>query len=132
MAEENKKVILVVEDEISLSQILSSRLKRAGFDVIQAYNGEEALKILRQKKPGLILLDLILPGKFDGFEVLETMQSDPTLQSSPVVIVSNLGQESDIQRGEQLGVVGYFVKAKTSIDDLVAKIKSILDARQGV
>ncbi len=126
MAEENKKKVLVAEDDPSLSQILTSRLTRAGVEVVKAKDGEEALKVIREVKPDLILLDLILPGKYDGFEVLQKIQEDPALEGCSVVIISNLGQESDIQRGKKLGAVEYFVKAKTSIDDLIKKIEGIL------
>lgn len=126
MAEGIKKKVLVAEDDPSLSQILSSRLTRAGMEVVKAKDGEETLKVIRETKPDLILLDLILPGKYDGFEVLQKIQEDPTLDNRPIVIISNLGQESDIQKVKQLGVVEYFVKAKTSIDDLINKIGGIL------
>ena len=131
MAEENKKKVLVAEDDPSLSQILSSRLTKAGMEVVKAKSGEEALKVIQETKPDLILLDLILPGKYDGFEVLQKMKEDPSLDNRSVVIISNLGQESDIERVKQLGAVEYFVKAKTSIDDLVSKIKGLLGYTQG-
>ena len=131
MAEENKKKVLVAEDDPSLSQILSSRLTKAGMEVVKAKSGEEALKVIQETKPDLILLDLILPGRYDGFEVLQKMKEDPSLDNRSVVIISNLGQESDIERVKQLGAVEYFVKAKTSIDDLVSKIKGLLGYTQG-
>ena len=121
----SKKRVLVAEDDPSLSQILSSRLTRAGVEVVKAKDGEEALRVIRETKPDLVLLDLILPGKYDGFEVLQKMREDPTLDSRSVVIISNLGQESDMERVKQLGAVEYFVKAKTSIDDLVNRIKAL-------
>ena len=127
MTEVSKKKVLVAEDDPSLSQILSSRLTRAGIEVVKAKDGEEALRVIRETKPDLILLDLILPGKYDGFEVLQKMREDPTLDSRSVVIISNLGQESDMERVKQLGAVEYFVKAKTSIDDLVNRIKTLLN-----
>ena len=70
----------------------------------------------------VILLDLILPKK-NGFEVLETIRQDPTLEKLPVIIISNLGQPSDIDRGKSLGVIDYFVKAKLSVDELVNKVR---------
>jgi len=73
-------------------------------------------------KPDLVLLDLILPKK-NGFEVLETIRQEPTLEKLPVIIISNLGQPSDIERGKSLGVIDYFVKARLSIDELVNKVK---------
>ena len=125
MIEIQSKKILLVEDEPRLSNLLRQRLEKEGFQVALAYDGSEAIKFLKQEKPDLILLDIILP-KLSGFEVMETMKSDPTLQSAPVVVVSNLGQAEDVERGQNLGAVGYFVKAQLSIEDLVSKIKEFL------
>ena len=118
--------ILLVEDDQFLSVLLKTRLEKEKFEVTLAGDGDIALSALKNfaGNPDIILLDIILPGK-SGFEVLEEMRSDPQLQdkkSVPVIIISNLGQESDIERGKQLGVVDYIVKARISIDELVKKI----------
>lgn len=123
---ENKKTVLLAEDDIFLTQLLTTRLQRAGINVIKAVDGEDILNILKTTAPDLILLDIILPKK-SGFEVMEEMRANPLLKSGPIIIISNLGQESDIARGKQLGAVEYFIKAQTSIDDLVVKIKEFLD-----
>jgi len=120
-----QKNILLVEDELLLSNILKSRLEKEGFKVFQARDGEMALKFLRETKPDIILLDIILP-KISGFEILEELQKNPELQSAPVAIISNLGQESDIQKGRSLGAINYFVKAQVTIDELVGKIRKML------
>ena len=119
------KKILVVEDDYFLSSLLRNRLQKDGMSVTIAKNGEEAIKVLENFKPDLILLDIILPGK-SGFEVLEEIQSSPQIQNAPVMIISNLGQEGDIEKGKGLGAVEYFVKARTSIDDLIKKINGFL------
>lgn len=121
------KIVMVVEDDLFLSQLLSNRLGREGINVIRAGDGEEALSILRDTKPDLILLDLILPKK-SGFEVMEEIQKNPLLKRAPIVIISNLGQDDDISRGKQLGAIEYYVKAKISIEDLVVKVKELLAA----
>jgi len=120
----NKPTILLVEDDPFLSSILQLKLEKENFQVIRATDGEEALKFLidQKLKPNLMLLDLILPKK-NGFEVLETIRQDPLLEKLPVIIISNLGQPSDIERGKALGVIDYFVKARLSIDELIQKIK---------
>lgn len=123
--ETSSKTILLVEDDMFLSSLLKTRLQKEHFVVVHAKDGEEALAFLRENRPDLILLDIILPKK-SGFEVLEAVRSDPQLNQSPIVIISNLGQESDVQTGKELGAVEYFVKAKTSIDELVARIKDYL------
>ncbi|KKW47535.1 MAG: hypothetical protein A2128_00465 [Candidatus Liptonbacteria bacterium GWC1_60_9] len=121
--------ILLVEDDPFLSALLKTRLQNEGLTVVHAVDGQQAVEILKASKPSLILLDLILPKK-SGFEVMEAIQSDPELNKSPIIIISNLGQESDVQRGRELGAIEYFVKAKTSIDDLIVKIQQFLTGAQ--
>lgn len=119
------KKILLIEDDPFLASLLGNRLKKEGFELVIAKSGNEAVKVLRAEKPVLALLDIILPGK-SGFEVLEEMKTDPQVAKTPVMIISNLGQEVDVERGKELGVVEYIVKARITIDDLVKKIKDFL------
>lgn len=121
-----KRKILIVEDEPMLSSILKARFEKEGFEVTQAKDGVEALSLLKQNRYDLVLLDIILP-KMSGFEVMESIKNDPNTNPTPIVIVSNLGQESDIQRGEMLGAIGYFIKARLSIEELVSKIKEFFE-----
>ncbi|MCX6788721.1 MAG: response regulator [bacterium] len=120
------KKILIVEDELLLGNLLKQRFEKEGIEVMLAHDGEEALNMLRSTRPDLILLDIILP-KISGFELLETMAADPSIEKAPVVITSNLGQDSDVKRGQALGAVGYFVKAKISIDELVDNVKNMVE-----
>jgi len=122
---ENAVKILLVEDDPFLSNLLRVRLQKENIEVVLAKDGEEAVKKLTEVRPAVILLDLILPKK-SGFEVLEHISTDPQLRDLPVIIISNLGQTSDIQRGKEFGAIEYFVKAKISIDDLILKIKEFL------
>ncbi|OGM94683.1 hypothetical protein A2524_02155 [Candidatus Wolfebacteria bacterium RIFOXYD12_FULL_48_21] len=118
--------ILLVEDDPFLSSLLKNRLQKEGFEVIHARDGEEALTALRTTPVQLALLDIILP-KRSGFEVMEEIRTDMQVKLSnanlSIIIISNLGQPEDMQRGKELGAIEYFVKAKTSIDDLVGRIK---------
>jgi len=120
----NKPTILLVEDDPFLSSVLRMKLEKESFKVVRAADGDEALNFLieQEVKPDLILLDLILPKK-NGFEVLETIRQDPLLEKLPVIIISNLGQPSDIERGKALGVIDYFIKARLSVEELVNKVK---------
>jgi DNA-binding response OmpR family regulator len=122
---DNHKLVLLVEDEPLLANLLRQRLEKEGMKLILARDGEEALKTLRETKPDLILLDIILP-KISGFELMETLKADPQFEQAPIMIISNLGQESDIARGRALGAVQYFVKAKVSIEELVEEVRSFL------
>lgn len=113
----------MVEDEPLLANLLRQRLEKEGFLVTWNRDGEQAMNTLRASKPDLVLLDVILP-KISGFKLLETMKVDPTIERPPIIIISNLGQDSDIQKGQALGAVQYFVKAKLSIEDLVGQVKT--------
>lgn len=121
------KKILVIEDDRFLSSLMKARLEKEGYKVSQAFDGEEALSLLRQQKPDLIVMDLIMP-KVSGFELLENVSVDPQLNHIPIMILSNLGQESDIEKVKRLGAAKYFVKVKTSIDELVSHVKEMLNS----
>ena len=125
----NKPTILLVEDDPFLSSVLRMKLEKESFKVVRAADGDEALNFLTEQgiKPDLILLDLILPKK-NGFEVLEIIRQDPLLEKLPVIIISNLGQPSDIERGKALGVIDYFIKARLSVEELVNKVKKQTEA----
>lgn len=120
------KRILLTEDDEFLSSLIKNRLEREGFEVKTAKDGEEVLVMLKTYKPDLVLLDIILPKKL-GFEVLEELQNNRTLNHAPVMVMSNLGQDSDIVRAKELGAVDYFIKAKVVIDDLVRRIRLFLE-----
>ncbi len=124
MAEE-KKTIFLVEDELLLLNLLKQRLERAGFEVVTAKDGEEALNVLKSISPDLILLDIILP-KVSGFEFMEQVRSDPAYKKTPILILSNLGQDNDIKKGETLGASGYLIKARLSIEEVVKKVKEFM------
>jgi len=121
------KTVLLVEDDKFLSSLLKNRLEKEGFGVLHAMDGDMALELLRANPGavGLVLLDIILPRK-SGFEVLEEIQRDPTISNIQIIITSNLGQDTDVARGKELGAVDYYVKAHTSIDDLVSRVRNYL------
>lgn len=123
--------VLLVEDDKFLRTVLEKKLLNEGFEVIIAEDGEEALQKLVRERPGIILLDIVLP-KRSGFAVLEEIQRDPEFRSLPVIILSNLGQREDVEKGISLGAVDYFVKAKISLDELLNKIKDYAKSEQVV
>ncbi len=125
MSTPKKNKILVVEDETFLVKIYSVKLKKEGYEVTIATDGEEAVRMAAEVKPDLILLDLILP-KLNGFEALERIRQNPVNKTTPVLVLSNLGQEEDIKRAEALGATDYLVKANFSIQDIVAKIRTVI------
>jgi DNA-binding response OmpR family regulator len=119
------KKILIVEDDKFLSSALRVKLTKSGFEVKNASDGEEALRIVAEFSPDLILLDLVMPVK-DGFAVLEELKAHETWKQIPVIIASNLGQKEDIERGMKLGATDYVVKSDLSLDTLIEKINSRL------
>lgn len=119
------KKIFIIEDEQSLREILTMRLKEAGFEIEVAVDGAEALEKLKTIKPDLILLDIILP-KINGFEVLEKIKEDLTTKDIPVIVLSNLGQDTDIKRALDMGAADYFIKAQHSLLEIVELVKTYL------
>ncbi|MFQ6049787.1 MAG: PleD family two-component system response regulator [Candidatus Paceibacterales bacterium] len=121
MAEKKQKVLMMEEDHF-LRKIYKNKLTLAGFEFIEATNGVEGLNKVISEKPDVVLLDLILPRK-NGFDVLIEMKRNEETKNIPVIILSNLGQESDIQRGLSLGAQEYLVKPEVSLFEVVHKIK---------
>ncbi len=119
------KTILIVEDDKFLRNFLVLKLTKENYNIIEAVDGEEGIKKIKEEKPDLVLLDLILPG-IDGFEVLSQMRSDPSLHPIPVIILSNLGQEEDVKKGFNMGANDYLIKADFTLREVIEKIKSIL------
>ncbi|MFA5050568.1 MAG: response regulator [Patescibacteria group bacterium] len=120
MAETIKK-ILIAEDEPDMRGILASMIESAGYNVVQAEDGERALNLAIKEKPDLILLDLSMP-KLNGFEVLEKLRYDPVGSTIPVVILSNLGQDKEVAKGKALGAVDYLIKSNVHLTDILDKI----------
>jgi DNA-binding response OmpR family regulator len=123
MAESLKK-ILIVEDEKLIIKPLELKLKLSGFATGVAYDGEEALELLKNEKFDLVLLDLMMP-KVDGFAVLTELKKRG--DKTPVIVASNLNQMDDISRALELGVNSYYVKSNTSLGEIVENIKKALN-----
>ena len=121
--------ILTIEDDKFLRELIKRKLQEVGFEAISASNGEEGLALVKEEKPNLILLDLIMPG-MDGFMTLKELQKDPLLASIPVIILSNLGQQDDFDKAKQLGAVDFLVKAHFTPNEIVDKINKILDKKE--
>ncbi len=120
-----KQKVLVVEDDKFLRELILQKLAKEGYETSEAIDGEEGIKKIKEEKPHLILLDLILPG-IDGFEVLSRMRDDSAVSSIPVIILSNLGQKEDVEKGLKLGAADYLIKAHFTPGEIIEKIKNIL------
>jgi len=117
--------LLMVEDDKFLRDLIVQKLIREGFKMKEAVDGEEGLKMVREERPDLILLDLILPG-LDGFEVLKRLKADAASKDIPVIVLSNLGQKEDMDRAMAAGAEAFMVKAHFTPGEIVAKIKATL------
>jgi len=117
--------ILIIEDDKFLRELISQKLLKEGYDIIEAMDGEKGIEEVKNKKPDLILLDLILPG-IDGFEILAKIKADPKISKIPVIILSNLGQKTDIQKGLEMGAVDYLIKAHFTPTEIVEKIRQVI------
>jgi DNA-binding response OmpR family regulator len=125
-----EKKILIIEDDKDLQNLLADRLGASNYDVIRANDGEEAVSMILDQKPDLILLDLLLP-KLDGFHVLDRLRHypDPKISEIKVIVLSNLWSDKDILRAQALKIDQYYVKANTNLDEVYAKIGEILEDR---
>jgi len=122
----NKKTVLLVEDEKMLSSMYTTKFTKEGYNLIQAFDGEEGLTKAKNQKPDLILLDIIMP-KLDGFVVLKALKEDPILKNVPVILLTNLGQDEDIKKGKELGADDYFIKANHTPAEVVEKVQSFFE-----
>lgn len=123
---EKKNTILIVEDDHLLRKILVERFSRE-ITTVEAEDGEKAVERAIAYKPNLILLDMLLP-KLNGFKVLEAIRTNQNEEVSkiPVIVVSNLFSNQDIAEAERLGIVAYFVKAHTDLDEIERRVKETL------
>jgi len=120
------KRILLVEDDTFLIDIYTTKLKESGFSVEIAIDGDEALRKMREKKkPDLLLLDIVLP-RIDGWEILEKIKTELKLKDLKIIILSNLGQKEEVEKGLKLGATKYLIKAHYTPSEIVEEIKKVL------
>ena len=119
------KKILVIEDDKFLRELISQKLIKEGYEAVKVADGEKGVKAVKEEKPDLILLDLVLPG-ISGFEALAQIKEDPVLAEIPVIVLSNLSQKNDIEKALKMGADDYLVKAYKTPDEIVEKIASVL------
>lgn len=122
------KTILVIEDDNFLSGLEAKKLKEKGYDVLTAGSSDEAFKAITEKKGevDLVLLDLMLPG-VDGFEILRNIRKDEVIGKVPVIVFSNLYEEKDVKEATALGISNFMVKSNFTLDELVEKIKMLIN-----
>ena len=121
------RTILLIEDDRFLRKAAEAALRRRGFAVLTAPDGVEGLRLARAQHPDLVLLDLIMPG-MQGFEVLKLLKADADTTAIPVVVLSNLGQDTDVQQAMTEGAVDYWIKANLRLDQLVERVTALCAA----
>jgi CheY-like chemotaxis protein len=127
MSNEQKNTIMIVEDDVFVMDIYKTKLSQEGYDVISASNGAEAVKKLNEveKMPDLILLDIIMP-YMDGFEVLKEIKENEKTKKIPIVLLTNLSQKDDIEKGLSLGANDYLIKSHFTPSEVLEKVKGLI------
>ncbi|MFA6525259.1 MAG: response regulator [Patescibacteria group bacterium] len=126
-----KQKILLIEDDKMLLEMYTAKFTREGFEIATAENGSDGLKVARDMKPDMILLDIIMP-KLDGFATLKEIRKDENIKNVPVILLTNLGQDQDIQKGKDLGADDYFVKANHTPTEIVEKVQELLKKKGNI
>ena len=116
------KTILLIEDESALQKTIGDALSQEGFSILSALDGEVGLRLATEKRPNVILLDLILP-KANGFDVLKSLKEQEATKNIPVVVLTNLESMEDIQKALDLGAMTYLVKSNYTLQEVVEKVK---------
>ncbi|MBW1740852.1 MAG: response regulator [Deltaproteobacteria bacterium] len=119
------KKILIVDDEEKVRRLVEVTLSIGKFDILHASSGEEALKIARESKPDIMLLDIMMPGKLDGFDVCRLLKKDPDIANIYIIMLTAKGQKVDKEKGLALGADDYFVKPFSPME-LIDKIDRVL------
>jgi DNA-binding response OmpR family regulator len=117
--------VLLVEDDIFLSSIYQKKFEMEGFKVTPVDNGEKVLAEAKKKQPDIVLLDILLP-KRDGFSVLAQLKEDPETKEIPVILLTNLGQKDDVDKGIEAGAADYLIKAHFKPSEIVDKVRKVL------
>lgn len=120
-----KPQILLIEDDMFIAEIYTIEFRQGGYDVNIAQDGKKGLSMVKQLHPAVVLLDIILP-KMSGWDVLKVMKSDEELKHIPVVLMTNLGQQDEVERGRTLGADAYLIKAYIGPRELLAEVEKIL------
>ncbi len=122
-----KKIkVLLVEDDVMIVKMYKRKFNKDDFELTTAFNGEEAMKKIKNDRPDIVLLDIMMP-KMNGLEVLNKIKADPLLSGIPVVMLTNLGdRDEDVEKCRELGAFDYWIKANISLNDLSERIKKII------
>jgi len=119
------KKILIVDDQLEVRELVEVTLNIGDYRIFKAADGKSALEIARDAKPDLVILDVMMPGNIDGYEVCRRLKSDPTTASSRIVMLTARGRDADRDQGKEVGADDYFVKPFSPLE-LLNKVEEIL------
>ena len=122
----NTRRVLLVEDDAFLRKILNEKLQHAEYDVTALDGGETVLQTVVEKKPHIVLLDIMMPKK-SGYEVIDELKADDRTKDVPIIVLSNLGQEEDIEKAKSLGAHDFLTKANFMPEEIIQKINVVLE-----
>lgn len=123
--EKNSIHVLLVEDDVFLAGIYQKKFEMEGYKVTLVDNGDKVIPEVKKKTPDIILLDVLLP-KRDGFSVLSLLKEDDGLKKIPVIMLTNLGQKDDVEKGLAAGAADYLIKAHFKPSEIVDKVRKVL------
>ncbi len=127
MPKKNKKIrIALVEDDPFLLSMYSTKFGLEGFKVLSANDGVKGIELITKELPDLVLLDVLMPKK-NGFDVLKEVKKNPKTKNIPIILLTNLNQAEEVERGMKLGAVDYLIKAHFMPSEVVDKIKKALE-----
>lgn len=129
MNEEQKLKIILVEDDPFLASMYVSKLETANYEIMSEEDGKKGYELIAKEKPDLVLLDILLPG-MDGFEVLKKLKDNEELKNIPVILLTNLGQKNDVEKGLDLGADDYLIKAHFTPSEVIEKIKKAVNNKK--
>jgi DNA-binding response OmpR family regulator len=118
------KKILVIEDDPLILDVYKKKLESEGFSFAKAITVDEGLRMINTDKPDLVILDIMLPGNKNGFDALEEIKKNPSLENTPVIILTNL--ETEESTAKSIGAYAYFIKSNTQIETVVKKVKEAI------
>jgi DNA-binding response OmpR family regulator len=121
----SQKSVLIVEDDTMINTMYKTKLEASGFKVFSSADGAGGLEMAKKEKPDIILLDVIMP-RLDGFSVLSELQNDDKTKKIPVILLTNLGTDEDIEKGKKMGAIDYIVKANITPTEVVVKVNEHL------
>jgi len=126
---EQKEKILIVEDDFFIRELYDRQFTKDGYTILTSEDGPDGLVKASQEKPDLILLDIMLP-KLNGLDLLRTLKSKPETQDIPVILLTNLGQESVIKEGFEYGAESYLIKSAYTPSQIIEEVKNFLAERK--